>query len=143
MVKLKIALEGLSKTQLLDIAKQCGNVPTSASRSKPEIITCLNDALPATPRLVRLMEAFDTKDKEVIKMFLAEKSLRYSGMSQAEFAKFLTQNLRMANSFSSTINKLRALGLIFVNVTVHDKNKVVFPSEYLRFFDDYFKNGTH
>ena len=92
----------------------------------------------------RLIEEFDAMDIALVKVFLKEKKLRYGGMSQEQFTKFLTLNKRMKYNFITSVNKMREIGLIFTNVPVKKKNKVVFPSEYLRYFNDYFKeNGIH
>ena len=139
MVKLRVALETLTKAQLLDIVKSCPYLSIAASKNRTEIIDYLDATLPSTGRLSQLLPSFTDKDTAVVRMFLAEKKLRYEGMSQAEFAKFLTLNMRMANSFAGSINKMRSIGLIFMDVDVKGKQKVVFPSEYLKYFDDYYK----
>ncbi|MBN2153182.1 MAG: hypothetical protein JW839_17140 [Candidatus Lokiarchaeota archaeon] len=141
MVKLKLALENLTKAQLLEMARQFPWLPRMASKTRPEIIDALALELASQQRLDKIVKDFDVKDTSVIKLFLAQKKLRYDGMSQAEFAKFLQQNMRAANSFAACVNKLSTLGLIFTSVKVKEKEdpKVVLPSEYLRFFDDRFK----
>ncbi len=139
MVKLRVALDNLTKAQLLDIVKSCPHLSIASSKNRTEIIDYLDTTLPSTSRLSKLLCLFNEKDNAVIRMFLAEKKLRYEGMSQIEFAKFLQLNMRMSNSFADTINKMRAIGLIFMNVDVKGKQKVVFPSEYLKYFDDYYK----
>ncbi len=142
MVKLRLALETMTKAQLLELAKQFPWLPRSiSSKTRPEIIGMLVLELASQQRLDKIAKDFDIKDTSVIKLFLAQRKLRYDGMSQAEFAKFLQQNMRAANSFATCVNKLSTLGLIFMSVKVKEKEdpKVVFPSEYLRFFDDHFK----
>ena len=100
----------------------------------------MNSELASPARLEQVVKGFDDKDVSVIKMFLAQKKLRYEGMSQGEFAQFLQINMRQANSFAACISKLSNLGLIFTSVRNKDDDaKVVFPSEYLRFFDERFK----
>jgi predicted TPR repeat methyltransferase len=131
----------MTKAQLIEMAKQFPWLPHMASKTRPEIIDMLILELASQQRLDKLVKDFDVKDTSVIKMFLAQKKLRYDGMSQAEFAKFMQQNMRQANSFATSVCKLSTLGLIFTSVKVKENEdpKVVFPSEYLRFFDDHFK----
>ncbi len=140
MVKLSIALDSLTKSQLFEIAK-AAQITITQSKPKPEIIEHLSVELASQQRLERVMRGFDEKDICVIKMFLIQKKVRYDGMSQVEFTRFLQCNMRMANSFATCIHKLSTLGLIFTSVRIKEKEdpKVVFPSEYLRFFDDYLK----
>ncbi|NMC05678.1 MAG: hypothetical protein GYA24_10725 [Candidatus Lokiarchaeota archaeon] len=125
------------------MAKQFPWLPSLTSKTRQEIIDMLVLELASQHRLNKLVKDFDGKDTSVIKLFLAQKKLRYDGMSQAEFAQFMVQNMRAANSFATSVNKLSMLGLIFTSVKVKDKEdpKVVFPSEYLRFFDGFF-GGT-
>nr|MDO8111544.1 hypothetical protein [Candidatus Sigynarchaeota archaeon] len=140
MVKLSVALDSLTKSQLFEIAKAT-QISVSQSKPKPEIIEHLSVELSSQQRLERVTRGFDEKDICVIKMFLNQKKVRYDGMSQGEFARFLQNNMRMANSFATCIHKLSTLGFIFTSVKIKEKDdpKVVFPSEYLRFFDDYLK----
>ncbi len=141
MVKLRLALDTMTKAQLLEMAKQFPWLPHLASKTRPEIIDMLVLELASQTRLDKIVKDFDVKDTSVIKLFLAQKKLRYDGMSQAEFAKFMQQNMRQANSFATCVCKLSTLGLIFMSVKVKENEdpKVVFPSEYLRFFDDHLK----
>jgi hypothetical protein len=132
MVKLKVALETLTKAQLADIAKKMATT-INLNKNKDEIIDNLCTELTNHARLEKIADGFDSKDIEVIRLFLKQKKFRYAGMNQGEFAKFLTLNQRMSNSFSACVNKLNQLALIFTNVDA----KVVFPSEYLKFFDDF------
>jgi hypothetical protein len=144
MVKLKVALASLTKSQLLQISENCRSISISTSLTKTDFISKLEKQLISTQRMQRLIEEFDTMDIALVKMFLKEKKLRYSGMSQEQFTKFLTLNKRMKYDFITSVNKMREIGLIFTKVPVKKKNKVVFPSEYLRYFNDYFKeNGMH
>jgi hypothetical protein len=129
----------MTKAQLLEMAAQFPWLPHLSSKTRPEIIDMLVLELASQKRLDKIVKDFDTKDVSVIKLFLTQKKLRYDGMSQAEFAKFLQMNMRQANSFATCINKLCTLGLIFMSVKPKENEdpKVVFPSEYLRFFDDH------
>lgn len=134
-----MCLDSLTKAQLLEIAKATHISAISPSKSKGELIESISNELSSPARLEQVVKSFDDKDVHVIKMFLAQKKLRYEGMSQGEFARFLQMNMRQSNSYATCISKLSNLGLIFTSVRIKDDAKVVFPSEYLRFFDERLK----
>ncbi|HME55632.1 MAG TPA: hypothetical protein VKM55_25725 [Candidatus Lokiarchaeia archaeon] len=136
-----MCLDSLTKVQLLEIAKNT-NIHAAASKSKGELVEAMSIELASHDRLENVVKGFDEKDFQVIKMFLVQKKLRYEGMSQGEFARFLQLKMHQANSYASCISKLSNLGLIFTSVRVKDDPKVIFPSEYLRFFDERFKTKT-
>ena len=140
--KLSVCLDSLTKAQLLEIAKTT-NIHAAASKSKGELVETMSNELASHDRLEQVIKGFDEKDFQVIKMFLAQKKIRYEGMSQGEFARFLQMNMRQANSYATCISKLSNLGLIFTGVRVKDDPKVVFPSEYLRFFDEHLKTKNN
>ena len=137
--KLSVCLDSLTKAQLLEIMKAARISNIAPSKTKQEIVEAMSNELASRSRLEQVIKSFDNKDVCVIKMFLAQKKIRYEGMSQGEFARFLQMNMRQANSYATCISKLSNLGLIFTSVRVKDDPKVVFPSEYLRFFDDRLK----
>ncbi|MHA1681643.1 MAG: hypothetical protein ACTSUE_11595 [Promethearchaeota archaeon] len=141
MVKLRVALESLSKTQLKLLCEMCPNITFKPSKTKKETIDRLEKALIATNRLRKLTSEMEARDLAIIKMFL-QKKYRYNGMAQSEFTKFIVYNHRMKNSFTKNVSKLQSLGLIFMSVTVKKAERVIFPSEYLLFFNNYFKNGA-
>ena len=140
--KLSVCLDSLTKAQLLEIVKATHISTITSSKTKQEIVEAMSNELASHSRLEQVVKSFDDKDVRVIKMFLAQKKLRYEGMSQGEFTRFLQMNMRQSNSYATCIGKLSNLGLIFTSVRVKDDAKVVFPSEYLRFFDERLKTKS-
>lgn len=140
MVKLKIALDTLTKAQLLEMLKTCPKINVEKNTTKKSLINQMSRELPREKRLECLSEDFDSKDETIFKIFL-NKKYKYNGMSQTEFTKFLTYNKRMKYDFIPNINKLRAKGFIFTGVVLRNKSRVVIPSDYFKFLRKYL-NGS-
>lgn len=142
-MKLKIALESLTKNQLKLLVETCPRILVNFNTTKKEIIKNLENKLCSDTRLQEIACELDQKAIKLIKMFL-NKKYRYRGMAQEEFTKFIVYNHRMKNSYTKTVQKLQALGLLFTNVEVREKQRVLFPSEFLRFFNEFLdKNHGH
>ncbi|MHA1371513.1 MAG: hypothetical protein ACTSWN_11720 [Promethearchaeota archaeon] len=134
MVKLRDCLESLNKTQLMEIVRNHVDIPVRRGMKKAEIIDQLASNLPEPTRLERIMHLLNDKDFDVIKMFMKRRTVKYNGMSLEEFTKFIMLNRRMGINYADNINKLRTLGLLFMNVSVKKKEKVVMPSDFFKFF---------
>ncbi|MHA1792869.1 MAG: hypothetical protein ACTSVI_09510 [Promethearchaeota archaeon] len=140
MVKLLTALESLKKNELLEILKENhdGTGSPRSSISKKELIAFLEKKLTDRNRLRQVMETFNKKELEIMKLFL-HKKYRYQGMRHSEFTKFLIYNNRMKNNMNDAVKKLRSLGLLFFEVPIKKENRVACPSEILKFFDNFIK----
>ncbi|MFX0102768.1 MAG: hypothetical protein ACFFCS_24585 [Candidatus Hodarchaeota archaeon] len=141
MVKLKIALDSLSKAQILEIVNACPGITVSKSATKHKIIEQLSVELPREKRMQCLSESFDSKDETIFKLFM-NKKYKYNGMNQMDFTKFLTYNKRMKYDFIPNINKLRSQGVVFTGVMIKNKSMVVIPSDYFKFLTQFINGGN-